>query len=289
MPSVRDRASAITSPDGATPPRTVPDTPITTNRRPPDLEDPLMTRRITSEGDTLHEALIEALAELADCDPEEVELSLAAPGLDVAEPVDLDLRLRVVADADVDRDVDDEDEDDEDDDRDASEHEEDASEEDEAPVDLQAELDEEADAAADFMEELLDILELPGDLKLRVFEDYAEVELLDVGSGVLIGRRGQTLEAIQELLRCSLQRQFQRRTHVKVDIEGYRTRRLEKLLSKAEESIDAVLDRGQPERLEPMDVFERKAIHHLVAEVEGVSSRSQGREPGRRVIIEPAD
>lgn len=239
-----------------------------------------MTRRITGEGDSLHEALVEALAELADCDPEEVELSLAAPGLDGNEPLDLDLRLRVAA-ADEDAEADE--------DTDVLEDDEDASEEGEEPVDLQAELDEEADAAADFMEELLDILELPGDLKLRVFEDYAEVELVDVGSGVLIGRRGQTLEAIQELLRCSLQRQFQRRTHVKVDIEGYRTRRLEKLLSKAEESIDAVLDRGEPERLEPMDVFERKAIHHLVAEVEGVSSRSQGREPGRRVIIEPAD
>ena len=264
-----------------------------------------MTRRITSEGASLHEALVEALAELADCDPDEVELELTAPGLDPDGPVDLDLRLRAVADEDLDddsedsseerseaeadadaTDVMDEDDDQDDDDQDDDQEDEEVSDD---GSDLQAELDEEADAAADFMEELLDILELPGDLKLRVFEDYAEVELLDVGSGVLIGRRGQTLEAIQELLRCSLQRQFQRRTHVKVDIEGYRTRRLEKLLSKAEESIDAVLDRGEAERLEPMDVFERKAIHHLVAEVDGVSSRSQGREPGRRVIIEPAD
>jgi spoIIIJ-associated protein len=148
------------------------------------------------------------------------------------------------------------------------------------------ELEEEADAAADFLEGLLDALDLPGDLRIQVHEDHVEIEVVEIGSGALIGRRGQTLEAIQELLRCSLQRQFQRRARVKVDAEGYRARRLEKLLEKAEEAIDAVLDTGEPERLEPMDVFERKAVHQLVADVEGLVSRSQGREPGRRVVIE---
>jgi spoIIIJ-associated protein len=147
-------------------------------------------------------------------------------------------------------------------------------------------LEEEAEAAADFVEGLLDALDLPGDLRIRFDADHAEVEVVDVGSGALIGRRGQTLEAIQELLRCSLQREFQRRARVKLDVEGYRARRLEKLLEKADEAIDAVLDSGEPERLEPMDVFERKAVHHRVAEVDGLISRSQGREPARRVIIE---
>ncbi len=148
------------------------------------------------------------------------------------------------------------------------------------------ELDEEADAAADFMEGLLDALDLPGDLRIKLHPDHAELEVIDVGSGVLIGRRGQTLDAIQELVRCSLQRQFQRRARVKIDAEGYRARRMEKLLEKADEAIDAVLDTGEAERLEPMDVFERKAVHQLVAEVDGLASRSQGREPARRVIIE---
>jgi spoIIIJ-associated protein len=147
-------------------------------------------------------------------------------------------------------------------------------------------LEEEAEAAADFIEGLLDALDLPGDLRIRYAEDHAEVEVVDVGSGALIGRRGQTLEAIQELMRCSLQREFQRRARVKVDVEGYRSRRLEKLIEKADEAIDAVLDTGEPERLEPMDVFERKAVHHRVAEVGGLISRSQGREPARRIIIE---
>lgn len=154
-------------------------------------------------------------------------------------------------------------------------------------VSTEASLEDEAEAAADFLEGLLDALDLPGDLRIRVADDHAEVELVEVGTGALIGRRGQTLEAIQELLRCALQREFQRRARVKVDVEGYRARRLEKLIEKAEEAIDAVLETGEAERLEPMDVFERKAVHHLVAEVDGLESRSQGREPARRVIIEP--
>ena len=152
-------------------------------------------------------------------------------------------------------------------------------------------LDDEADAAADFVEGLLDALDLPGHLKIRILddEDQAEVEIVDVGGGALIGRRGQTLEAIQELLRSAMQREFQQRSRVKVDVEGYRARRLEKLLEKAEDAIEDALDTGEPQRLEPMDVFERKAVHRLVGDHEGVASRSQGREPGRRVVIEVED
>ena len=166
------------------------------------------------------------------------------------------------------------------------EAEEQPSSDDDVPTVSAEDLDEEADAAADFLEGLLDAMDLPGDLRIKLHDDHAELEVIDIGSGALIGRRGQTLDAIQELVRCSLQRQFQRRARVKIDAEGYRARRLEKLLEKADEAIDAVLDTGESERLEPMDVFERKAIHQLVAEVDGLTSRSQGREPARRVIIE---
>lgn len=155
-----------------------------------------------------------------------------------------------------------------------------------APEKTVEELDEEADVAADFLEGLLDAMDLPGDLQIRILDDAAIVEVVEGDSGSLIGRRGQTLEAIQELARCSLQREFQRRTRVRLDVEGYRERRIEKLLDKADEVIDDVLANGGSERLEPMDVFERKAVHELVATVDGVASRSVGREPGRRVVIE---
>ncbi len=152
-------------------------------------------------------------------------------------------------------------------------------------------LDREVDAAADFVEGLLDAMDLAGELELRLNdeEQSAEVEVMNMDSGALIGRRGSTLESVQELMRCALQSQFDRRVRITVDIEGYRARRLEKLLDKADEAIDEVLDTGESVRLEPMDVFERKAVHELVGTVDGVLSRSQGREPSRRVVIEPSD
>lgn len=238
-----------------------------------------MTQRIKAEGPSLVAALAAGVAQLADCEVEEVDLKVNAPHLDPeatrvvrlvfeVDPVDREAADGSAGDAPT---------------TDAPTTEPARAEP--RPV-VAEELDEEAEAAADFIEELLDLLGLPGDLKLRVFEDHAEVEVVDVGSGALIGRRGQTLEALQELVRCSLQREFQRRARVKIDVEGYRVRRLEKLQEKALEVIERVQDRGGSERLEPMDVFERKAIHRLVADHEGVDSRSQGREPGRRVIIE---
>lgn len=169
---------------------------------------------------------------------------------------------------------------------------EDAADEDAADaVDHGDQLDREVDVAADFVEGILDAMDLPGELALRLndAEQSAEVEVVDMDTGVLIGRRGSTLQAIQELMRCALQSQFDRRVKITVDIEGYRARRLEKFLDKADEAIDDVLDTGDAVKLEPMDVFERKAVHELVNTVEGISSRSQGREPSRRVVIQVAE
>lgn len=151
------------------------------------------------------------------------------------------------------------------------------------------ELDEEADVAADFMEGLLDAMDVPGDISISIHDNEAIIDVIDSDSGVLIGRRGQTLDAIQEIMHCTLQRDFDRRTRVRVDIEGYRERRLEKLLDKADDAIDEVLEDGGSVRLEPMDVFERKAVHDLVGSVEGVTSNSVGRDPSRRVVIESVD
>lgn len=243
---------------------------------------------ITASGSTLQAALEVAVAELVSTDTDNVSVRIDAPGVDeVTGDVVLDLRVESGA-------IDDHDgagpPDAGSDDVRADDHDEVLAESDghhaEDRIISPEELDEEADAGADFIEGLLDALDLPGDLRISIHPDHAEIEIVDIGSGALIGRRGQTLEAIQELVRCTLQRQFQRRARVKIDAEGYRTRRLEKLMEKAEEAIDAVLETGEPERLEPMDVFERKAVHQLVAEYEDLESHSQGREPARRVVIE---
>lgn len=234
-----------------------------------------MSTRATAQGDDIAKALRTALGDLFDQD---VKVQVSLPRDVEVSDVSVSLEATISWPSE-----------DEDEDTDAAATDEvssgDVSDGDEPS------LDEEADAAADFVEGLLDALDLPGHLKIRILdeEDQAEVEVIDVGGGALIGRRGQTLEAIQELLRSAMQREFQQRSRVKVDVEGYRARRLEKLLEKAEDAIEDVLESGEPQRLEPMDVFERKAVHRLVSDHEGVSSRSQGREPGRRVVIEIDD
>ncbi|MDP9022959.1 MAG: KH domain-containing protein [Actinomycetota bacterium] len=236
-----------------------------------------MSRRLNVEAASLGDAVRRLLAEVAGVDEGEVTVDLDAPGLDLDAVGDVRLTLVIPEPATLEEDQGDG-EDDEEDDEDADE--------DEAGLTLD-DLDEEAEAAADFLEGVLDAMELPGDIQIRVHEDRAEVEVINVGSGRLIGRRGQTLDAIQELARSALQRRFERRSRVMIDVEGYRARRLERLLDKANEAIDEALDSGEPQRLEPMDVYERKVIHGLVAERDGVSSSSRGREPTRRVIIEP--
>ena len=233
-----------------------------------------MSTRATAQGDNLAKALRTALGDLFEQD---VKVQVSIPRDAEVSDVSVTVEASVVWASD----------DEDDTDRDRSDETTSVDERDED----EPSLDDEADAAADFVEGLLDALDLPGHLKIRILdeEDQAEVEVVDVGGGALIGRRGQTLEAIQELLRSAMQREFQQRSRVKVDVEGYRSRRLEKLLEKAEDAIEDALDTGEPQRLEPMDVFERKAVHRLVSEHDGVASRSQGREPGRRVVIEVED
>ena len=157
-----------------------------------------------------------------------------------------------------------------------------------APIDS-ADLDAEAEAAADLLEGLLDAMDLPGDLRISVQDSHAEVEVVGLEEGVLIGRRGQTLDAVQELVRTAMQRRFERRSRVLVDVDGYRARRMEKLLERADEAVEEVLASGEPQRLEPMDSIERRIVHQRVAETEGVVSTSHGREPSRRIVIELAE
>lgn len=248
-----------------------------------------MSTRATAQGDDLTKVLRTALGDLFDQD---VDVRVTVPrGIEVS---DVAITLEATLTGPEQDEDSKQDEDTEQDAAAAADREDETGSVDEADDEADEDapsLDDEADAAADFVEGLLDALDLPGHLKIRILdeEDQAEVEVIDVGGGALIGRRGQTLEAIQELLRSAMQREFQQRSRVKVDVEGYRARRLEKLLEKAEDAIEDALDTGEAQRLEPMDVFERKAVHRLVGDREGVASRSQGREPGRRVIIELED
>lgn len=139
--------------------------------------------------------------------------------------------------------------------------------------------------ALDFLEGLLDAMEADGDVAAEVTGGGAiEVSIEGGDAGLLIGSRGQTLDAMQELLRTVVQRQAQTRVRVVLDVDGYRDQRREAVLRQTEEMIRVAREDGESE-LEPMSAYERKLAHQAIAEVDGFSSFSEGQEPRRRVRI----
>ncbi|HEX2053245.1 MAG TPA: RNA-binding cell elongation regulator Jag/EloR [Actinomycetota bacterium] len=146
-------------------------------------------------------------------------------------------------------------------------------------------LEDARDDALDFLEGLLDAMEADGDVSAEITEDgVVAVEITGGDGGLLIGSRGQTLEAMQELLRTVVQRQAQTRVRVTLDIEGYRERRRESVRRLAETMAERAFDEGEVE-LDPMNAYERKIVHETIASMDGVSSFSEGQEPRRRVLI----
>jgi spoIIIJ-associated protein len=145
----------------------------------------------------------------------------------------------------------------------------------------------EGDVAADYLESLLDILDLDGDLDMDVEGERAVVAIVGKGLGSLVGDKGETLEALQELTRLAVQREMGVRSRLMLDIGGFRANRRAELSSLAAEVAARVAANGEPERLAAMSPFERKVIHDAVAQVSGVHSESEGEEPARRVVVLP--
>jgi spoIIIJ-associated protein len=142
--------------------------------------------------------------------------------------------------------------------------------------------------ALDFIEGLLDAMDVDGEASAEVRDRRVYVSVEGSESALLIGHHGQTLDAIQELLRSAVQRQIRARVWVTLDVQGYRERRRESLRERAREMASRALDEGEVE-LEPMNAFERKIVHDAIGEIEGVTSFSEGEEPYRRVVIAPND
>ena len=150
------------------------------------------------------------------------------------------------------------------------------------------ELDEQADVAAEFLEHLLDLMGFPADAESHLQEGTMYVDVWGEegdGMGLLIGRHGQTLDALQELVRGAVQRRLETRCRVVVDVEDYRKRRRSQLVSRAQGLAHRVKRTGRPERLEPMNAYERKIVHDAAAGVGGVETTSEGEDPERRVVI----
>lgn len=156
--------------------------------------------------------------------------------------------------------------------------------EDQEPADYQEILEMAREDALDFVEGLLDVMDVEGEVAAEVAEEGIFVSVDGEEAGLLIGRRGQTMEAIQEILRSVVQRQARTRVRVTLDIEGYRERRRQALEEQARQMAERAQQEGEVE-LEPMPAFERKIVHDTVGQIEGVTSFSEGEEPNRRVII----
>ena len=145
----------------------------------------------------------------------------------------------------------------------------------------------EGDVAGDYLERLLDILDVDGDIDLDVEGDRASVAIVGGELADLVGTDGAVLEALQELTRLAVAQATGVRSRLMLDISGFRARRRADLTSLAAETGRRVASSGQPERLSAMNPFERKVVHDVIAGVAGVRSESEGEEPNRRVVVLP--
>jgi spoIIIJ-associated protein len=155
------------------------------------------------------------------------------------------------------------------------------------PVARVDQLEAEGDIAADYLEELLDIADLDGDLDMDVEGDRAAVSIVGAELTQLVGRDGEVLEALQELTRLAVYRETGERSRLMLDISGYRADKRTELEKLADETATRVKESGEPVSLEPMSPFERKVVHDAVAAA-GLTSESEGVEPRRFVVVLPA-
>lgn len=155
-------------------------------------------------------------------------------------------------------------------------------------------LEEEGEVGADYLEELLDIADLGGDIDIDVDHGRASVAIIPGEDGderelaALVGRDGEVLEALQELTRLAVQARTGSRSRLMLDIAGYREERRQQLTAIAAEAVKSVLASGKPVALEAMNPFERKVCHDVVANA-GLVSESEGVEPHRHVVVLPVD
>ena len=142
-----------------------------------------------------------------------------------------------------------------------------------------------AAVAEEFVGGLLEAMGLEAEVGSSVEGESAFVDVTGDGLGILIGRRGQTLDALQEVARTAVQRRLRSRIRLLVDVEGYRARRRKSLADYAKAMALRAKERGTEIELEPMTAYERKIVHDAVGEIEGASSFSEGAEPYRKVVV----
>ena len=145
----------------------------------------------------------------------------------------------------------------------------------------------EGDIAGDYLERLLDIADVDGDIDMDVEGGRAVVAIVGDGLDALVGPNGQTLDALQELTRLAVVQQTGVRSRLMLDIGGFRARRRAELTEIGTRTAQRVLEEGEPVKLAAMTPFERKVVHDAVAAA-GLTSESEGEEPRRYVVVLPA-
>ncbi|MFD9304970.1 protein jag [Streptomyces sp. NPDC060048] len=151
-------------------------------------------------------------------------------------------------------------------------------------------LEQEGEIAADYLEGLLDIADLDGDIDMDVEADRASVSIVSESARdlqKLVGRDGEVLEALQELTRLAVHRETGDRSRLMLDIGGFRAKKREELTALGAQASADVKASGEPLKLAPMTPFERKVVHDAVAAA-GLRSESEGEEPQRFVVVLPA-
>lgn len=152
-------------------------------------------------------------------------------------------------------------------------------------------LDKEGDIAADFLEELLDILDMDGDIDISVEAGRPKLAIVAEGPSQdlkrLVGPSGEVLDALQDLTRLAVQSETGNLSRLMLDIADFRAGRKEQLAEQAREAIARVRESGEPVAMPAMNAFERKVVHDVVLEA-GLVSESEGEDPNRHVVVSPA-
>jgi len=148
-------------------------------------------------------------------------------------------------------------------------------------------LEEEGDVAADYLEGLLDIADLDGDIDIDVENDRASLAIAGGKLQHLVGSHGEVLDALQELTRLAVQTSLGERSRLMLDIDNFRSSKKEELAKLAHEVAEEVKSTGESVKLKPMNAFERKVVHDTIQEM-GLTSESEGEEPHRCVVVLPA-
>lgn len=148
-------------------------------------------------------------------------------------------------------------------------------------------LEEEGDIAADYLEGLLDIADLDGDIEISVENERAALVIEGGDLAHLVGGDGEVLDALQELTRLAVQTATGERSRLMLDIDGFRADKKSALAKLAEETADEVKSKGKSIKLAPMNAFERKVIHDTIQKI-GLTSESEGEDPDRCVVVMPA-